>query len=299
MPLGGYLGPGLALASATAFAFGNVFISRTGQSQGDRGVMFSVLMTMAISAVLWIVFEGAALPDRMSPIGILWFALAGVSAMVFGRSLLYASVRRLGVARSSAVKRLNPFFSVLLAAVILHEAVHGADLAGMACIAAGFWLMIGETFRARGRGRKGVGLADYGVGVTAALAYAVAYILRKLGLAALPSPALGTLVSAVAGFALFLGLSLVSPRVRGNLVGMFSHLDRWIVTAAVAVSLGQILMFAALAHAPVSTVVMIASLEIFISIFLSVVVFRTERSVTRPVLAAAGLATIGVVLVAF
>ena len=292
------LGPLLALASAVAFAFGNVFISRTGLSQGDRGVMFSVVVTMAMSAALWGVIEGTALPLGLPWRGIVWFALAGVSAMVFGRSLLYASVRRLGVARSSAVKRLNPFFSVLLASVILQEAIGLSDLAGMVCIAAGFGLMIQESFAQRATDPTGHRPADYAIGVTAALAYAMAYILRKLGLEALPSPAFGTFISALAGFCVFLGSSVVNPRMRANLVGMFRHLDRWIGLAAVFVSIGQILMFAALAYAEVSTVVMIASLEIFLSIFLSIFVFKTERRLTRAVMIAAVLAFIGVGLVA-
>jgi drug/metabolite transporter (DMT)-like permease len=293
-----FLGPLLALTSAASFAFANVFISRTELSKGDRGVMFSVVVTIAMSTGLWIIVEGAALPAGMSMYGIGWFALAGVSAMVFGRSLLYASIRRLGVVRSSAVKRLNPFFAVILAGIVLHEAIETIDVIGMACIAAAFGLIIRDSFLQRGPLGIGHRPADYAIGVAAALAYAISYILRKLGLETLPSPALGTLISALAGFSVFLCWSVVSARVRSNLAGMFSHLDRWIVLAAVFVSIGQILMFAALGHAEVSTVVMIASLEIFLSMFLSVIVFRTERRLTSAVLIAATLAFVGVGLVA-
>lgn len=296
------LGQALALASAVSFALSNIFISRTSRSGGDRGVLFSVVVTIALSGVVWLVLEGGAAgagaPGFWRGVG--WFAFAGLCAMVFGRSLLYASIRALGVTRSSAVKRLNPFFSVLIAALVLGEPITGVDGIGMAAIAAAFGLLIRESFRRRGSGIRGApqGPSAYAAGVGSAFAYAAAYSARKLGLAELPSPAFGTLVSAVAGLACFAAIGLVSAPMRANLRGIFTHLDRWIVLAALLVSAGQILLFAALAHEDVSTVVMIASLEIFIAMFLSVAVFRTEPMPGPAVLAAAGFASLGVVLVA-
>lgn len=293
------LGLALAFASAVSFALSNNCISRTSRSGGDKGVMFSVIVTIAMSGALWLAIDGGRLPETTAPLGLVWFALAGVAAMVFGRSLLYASIQRLGVARSSAVKRLNPFFSVLLAAAILGEAVGLADAAGMVAIALAFGLLLSERLtRAARNGPDVPGLSAYMIGVGAALAYAFSYILRKLGLIELPSPALGTLVSALTGLAVFIAIAAVSPTTRANLLGMFAHLDRWVVMAAVLVSAGQILLFAALAYADVSGVVMVASLEIYISIALSVLVFRSEPMPGPRVLMSAALAMLGVVLVA-
>lgn len=285
----------LAFGSAASFALSNICISRTSGSGGDKGVLFSVVVTMGLAAALWVVLDGACIPANASPAGLVWFGLAGLAAMVFGRSLLYASVRALGVARSSAVKRLNPFFSVLLAALILGEALRWPDAVGMVAIATAFALMVGGALR---RAPGEVRVQAYMLGVGSALAYAFSYVFRKLGLDALPSPALGTLVSAVAGFAVFALLAAVNADRRANLLGMFRQLDRWVVFAALLVSAGQILLFAALAHADVASVVMVASLEIFISIGLSVFVFRSEPMPGRRVLLAAGLAMAGVVLVA-
>lgn len=292
----------LAVLSAFSFALANNFISRTSRSGGDKGVMFSVVVTMAISGLLWLALEAGdttSIAREALWSGIAWFALAGLCAMVFGRSLLYESVRRLGVARSTAVKRLNPFFSVLLAALVLQEPVTEIDGLGMAAIAGAFALLIRDSLGQRAQSlAQGIRPALYLFGVFAALAYAFAYVTRKIGLGFLPSPAFGTLVSALAGFACFALMAIFSSRVRENFAGMFAHLDRWIVGAAVLVSLGQILLFAALAYEEVSTVVMIASLEIFISVFLSVAVFRSEPLPGVAVLGAGALATFGVVLVA-
>jgi drug/metabolite transporter (DMT)-like permease len=309
MPLAGdeiiagpLLGQLLAVFSAASFAFANNFISLTRRSGGDKGVLFSVLVTMAMSGLIWVVLESSVgiVPKSdadWQAIG--WFALSGVCAMVFGRSLVFESIRRLGVTRSTAVKRLNPFFSVVLAASLLHERISLADLVGMAAIAAAFGLMIRESFV---HGRISVGGAPpashYLFGVFGALAYAFAYIARKLGLNLVDAPAFGTFVSAVAGFAFFGLVATVSERYRSFFRNLFNSLDRWIVASAIMVSLGQILLFAALAHERISTVVMIASLEIFISVFLSVMIFRSERMPGPAVIVAAVLATAGVLFVA-
>ena len=285
-----------------AFALSNIFVSRTSRSGGDKGVIFSVLVTMAISAVIWLMLEASRTGMPTTPANwtaIAWFALAGVLAMVFGRTLVFESIRRLGVTRSTAVKRLNPFFSVVLAAVLLSDPITGLDAVGMTAIALGFALLIREAVRRKSRlAVEHPAPLAYLFGVFGALAYAMAYILRKLGLDLMPTPAFGTLVSAVTGFAAFGVLAVASARYRAYFAGIFTHLDRWIVLAAVMVSFGQILLFAALAYEKVSTVVMIASLEIFISILLSVLVFRTEPMPGRAVLLSAGLAMTGVVLVA-
>lgn len=295
------MGQILAAASAGSFAFSNYFISRTTQSGGDKGVMFSVLVTVAISGGLWALLEGAqtTIPRTGGDwLAWLWFAIAGVLAMVFGRSLVFESIRRLGVTRSSAVKRLNPFFSVMFAFLLLGEAITRLDILGMGAIALAFGLLIRESIRKRGAAIAAPSPQAYLFGIFGALAYALSYIGRKAGLEILPAPAFGTFLSAASGFAAFAGLALVSPRYAANFKGIFRYLDRWIVAASVLVSFGQILLFAALAYESVSTVVMIASLEVFISIFLAVVVFRSEAVPGPAILFAALLATIGVILVA-
>jgi len=298
------IGQMLALASAASFAFSNVFISHTRRSGGDKGVLFSVLVTMAMSFLLFLALEArqtglVPLRTEGAPMGMLMFAGAGVMAMVFGRTLVFESIRRLGVTRSSAVKRLNPFFSVILAAILLSEPVTGGDLAGMAAIALAFAILIRESVRLRGTLRvEAPPPAAYLFGVVGALAYALSYIGRKAGLDALPAPAFGTFVSAVTGFAVFSALALISSRYRILFRGVFRDLDRWIVMAAIMVSLGQVLLFAALAFETVTTVVMIASMEIFLSMFLSIIIFRTERAPGPIILIAAAMATAGVLLVA-
>lgn len=296
-----YLGELLALLSATSFAVFNVTISATKGSRGDKGVLFSVIVTIGFSFLVFLALEAGSLSlsaSRETGHAIAAFAFAGVSAMAFGRSLVFSSVRRLGPTRASAVKRLNPFFSVILAAIILSEPVTFFDLAGLMVIALAFALLVRDSMKQANPATDTATPLAYGIGAAAALAYSVSYIGRKIGLDLMDAPAFGTFLSAVAGFMAFALLALFSPTYRTMFRGVFANIDRPIILCAFFVSVGQILMFAALAHASVSTVVIIASMEIFITIFLSWLVLGTEKAPGGVVLSSAALAVLGVVFVA-
>ena len=296
-----HFGQMLALASAFSFAFANVLIARSAGRRDSRGVVFSVLVTVVLSAAVWLFTETAAMPDIGSESwwrGIGFYALAGVLAMVVGRSFLYTSVRRLGVIRSSTVKRMNPFFSSLLAFLILGEMITGLGFVGMLALLAAFSLMIAESARQQTDTTAPPPVWDYGFGVLSAFAYGSAYVFRKFGVLELPYPAFGTFISAATGFAAFVLAGLLVKTYRDQLTGIFSDLDRWMIAASIAVSLGQILFFAAIVHETVIVVVMIASLEIFIATFLSIFVFRLDRQLSLSLVLASLLAFGGVIMIA-
>ncbi len=296
------LGQILALLSATSFAFGNIFIARAADAGGDRGVSLSVLVTMIMSLAAWIVAENAAVPVASSKgllNGLALFAGAGAAAMILGRSLVFKSIQVAGVIRASALKRLNPFFSVILAFVFLHEVVKPLGLVGMGLLAAGFGLMIVRAiWRPGSADGGGLPVSSYIWGVAAAAFYALAYLCRKLGLDAIAAPAFGTFISAATGLVGFAILAVFFQRYRRGLLTMFSALNRWTLGAAIAISAGQILMFAALFYERVSVVVTISALEIFLSAFLAVGIFKTETRPDSATLVSAGLAMAGVILVA-
>lgn len=297
-----WLGAGLALAAGVCFAAGNVLVVKSSDARGDKGATLSVFVTAAIATLIWLVFEGGAAPDFGDPRlleAVLWFGLAGLFAMALGRAFVFVSIRTLGATRASAVKRVNPFFSAVLAWVLLGERVTETDGVGMALIAFAFAVMIRRSF---GRDVAAADAApaarDYGWGLAAALCYASSYVARKFGLAAADLPAFGAMVSAFAGLLAIAALGVAIRRFRENLVNAFRWATPWTLAAGVAVSFGQIFTFAALAHADVMTVVMVSSLEMFISNVLAVAVFRTERRAHPSVVVGAILAGSGAVAVA-
>jgi len=297
-------GAGLALLSAACFAGSNVFVSKSAaRTSDDRGVLLSIVFTFALSSLAWLIVEGARTGAETGNIwlsGVGWYALSGLFSVVLGRKFLYASLRRLGVTRGSAVKRLNPFFSVLLAFLLLGETISALDGLGMALVACAFAILIQRSFSMRGDGSSGIEPrpVDYLWGVASALAYATSYIARKQGLDTVAAPAFGTMISALAGLLIFGAAAIVVPARRADIRTLFVGIDRWIVGAGMCISSGQILLFAALFYESISTVVMISSLETFISVFLSVVVFRTEVRPDFRIVSAAVLATLGVIAVA-
>ena len=289
----GLLGETLAVLSALSFAMFNIVISGTKRSRADNGVLFSVVVTIGFSFALFVVLEAGRLDlsaSKDTAMGIGSFAFAGIAAMVFGRTLVFDSIRRLGATRASAVKRLNPFF--------LSEVVTRYDFFGLIVIALAFGLLVQDSFRKSEDSVAPPKPIAYVIGASAALAYAISYIGRKAGLNFMDAPALGTFISALSGLIGFAAISIFSERYRTMFRNLFRDIDSHIVAASILVSMGQILMFAALAYEKVSTVVMISSLEVFFSIFLSTVIFRIEKRPRAFVLLAAALAIVGALLVA-
>jgi len=307
--LGGYLGEALAASSAILFSLSNVTIAlgtRKTQGKGANGALLSVFISAGLAACMW-PFIGLPLdsfpdaPERMSAMG--WFIVAGILATFLGRDLLYKSIQGLGVVQAAAVKRLNPFFSTLLALVVLGEVISPKAGGGIALIALSFGLIIRESLMRANRNtgpvdKDGPRLVDYLFGPGSALAYAFAYIARKFGLLHVADPVLGTLVGAVAGIACYYIAGIFSRRYRSSALGVFSTANRWQVMAGVFMSLGQMAQFGSLQFAEVSRVVMITSSEIFISIFLSVYVFRLEKTPSTTTFVAAIAAMFGVMLIA-
>lgn len=120
------MGEWYALGSALCFAVANITIMR-GAPRGadDNGAFLSLLLTAGISALGWL-FVGST--QGFAPVtarGVAWLAAAGVLTAFIGRVFLYASIQRLGAMRASTIKRLNPFFAVLLGVLVLGESVSG------------------------------------------------------------------------------------------------------------------------------------------------------------------------------
>lgn len=303
------LGQLYALASALSFAFASIGIS-VNQRRGypNDGAFLSVVITVLFAFGLFVIFERGVLPSTDDPLfmeGILWFAMAGLFAMVFGRTLVFRSIKLLGVTRGTTVKKFNPFFSVFFAFLFLSELFSAWEMVGMGALAAALALLVSDKSRKYASQDPlkthsfGATALLYLPGILACLAYAVSYIARKIGLDTLSVPAFGTFVSAVSGLLFYLLAATFSGTYRGFVFGGLKNIRPMTLGIGISMSLGQVLFFTALAYEKLSTVVVISALETFIAIFLSVVVFRLEQRPSVKQLGAACLATIGVGLVTF
>ncbi|NBW79902.1 MAG: EamA family transporter, partial [Betaproteobacteria bacterium] len=113
----------IALLAAMCWAGANTFIARGSSHQGgDNGAFLSILMTVLIAGVVWLIGGGT---DRqlLNLEGLAWFVIAGALTIFVGRVFFHSSVQYMGAVRSSSVKRLVPLFSVLLGVLCLGESL--------------------------------------------------------------------------------------------------------------------------------------------------------------------------------
>lgn len=287
----------IALGSATLYALSGVAIARGAAEgrPGDNGAFLSIVFTAVLSLALWLATGGLGLLAGASPEQ-LWAALrffiaAGVFSTVLGRWALFRSVALGGAVRASALRCLTPVLAALFALALLFEVPGWLSMTGMALILGGTMLVQGAR---RGPAVARPGWLVWGLG-TAAF-YGLAYVLRKVGMQHLAGPVFGALVGALTGLAWYLLATPFSATVRRTLRASVRDCGRWQVVAAAAMAVAQIGQFLALARTDVATVAVIGSAETAISIFLAVIVFRSEPLPGLMVLAGAAISTFGVAL---
>ena len=288
------MGEWFALASALCFGIANVTVMRGARpGDDDNGAFLSLLLTIGIAGIGWLVWGATAGFVPVSGQALAWFAAAGVFAAFVGRVFLYASIQHLGAMRAATVKRLNPFFAVLLGLMVLGETATGGMVWGALLIVVSFAVLLLAQWRSVAPAASDAASGatpswrniGYVYGPVAALGYALGNLLRKFGLELAPDPLLGALVGTAVGALVFVGVAGVNGSYRRALRGSFRRPRPWLWVAGIMASLGQILTFVALGHSPMSTVALVVSMEVFITIGLSLLV-SGERLTPRIAIAA-------------
>ncbi|MEY8840550.1 EamA family transporter [Cribrihabitans sp. XS_ASV171] len=272
------IGEALAVLAALAYGLAGVLIVRGKDSaQGDNGVFLSVVMTAVMSGMLWL-GRGSVTVDEIATSGGLRamgiFAMAGIMANVFGRQSMYRATERIGAVRAGLLRRLTPLFALPCAFVILGEVPDPATLLGAGIVLAGVLVYMRKPAGAA-PATPGAGLGLM-LGILSALAYALAYSFRGLGLETMPDAAFGTCVGALVGAAWGLATALIGKGARDG--WRFITIDRGPrhLQAALALTTGQLLQFFALKHATVLSVSVLGTLEVLFSALFVGLVTRTE-----------------------
>jgi drug/metabolite transporter (DMT)-like permease len=319
------IGELLALLAAFSFGCANVMVKRGVTPQSvDNGAFLSVLITFVLAGIITItrgLFQDWTL---FTAKGIGWFVLAGILTAFLGRTLLFSSIQHLGSVRASAIKRLNPLFTVLIGVLFLHDSLNSMIIIGMIMILGSSAILMYESFISYRRAKreeaatneKTVVLSEeasnknlwvkgfqllaslgYMYGVVSALAYSVGYVVRKEGLEEIPDPFFGTMIGALVGIMIFLILSLVKKQYRKSIRLTFTSFRPWLFAAGTATSLGQILYFSALTYSDVSRVAIIASTDVIFTLILSSLIFKTHEGITRTVFFTSVIAMTGAVFI--
>jgi drug/metabolite transporter (DMT)-like permease len=300
------MGELLAVVSMTFFAMTNIAVVRghDGKSRSS-GAFLSILVTFLLAFMIWAVSAFRQDWPPVSREALAWFAGSGVLTIFIGRVFVYASIQHLGAIRASAVKRLNPFFAVLLGVLVLGETISTPMLAGMLLIVLSFAVLVRQAVfmadddpsaRQQSAFDRFVNLG-YLYGPVSALAYATGYIARKQGMTLHPDAAFGTALGALTGIICFLFASGFIRSYRDDLIRTFTTFNPWFLLAGTLSSLGQISYFAALKYIGISKIALIVSMEVFMTMILSTVVFLSKEKLTPDVIIAAVLGFAGTVFV--
>jgi drug/metabolite transporter (DMT)-like permease len=302
------MGELLALCSACCFGAANVTITRGAGAKGeDNGAFLSILLTAAIGGGWWVLQNAGHGFPAMRMDSMLWFAGAGILTIFIGRVFLYASVQHLGAVPASAVKRLNPVFSVLLGVLLLGESFDGAMALGMLLIGASFAVLIRQSLKTAAMPKPGTGPArsigatlanlGYFYGPVSALAYAFGYVARKQGLVGMPDPAFGTMFGSIVGAVVFVLIARFVHSYRVALRQTFQAFNPWLFAAGVLSSAGQLLYFAALSNSTIARCAILSSMEAFFTILFTVAVTRSFKQLNAPVLVACTLGVLGTLFI--
>ena len=301
------MGEALAILSMTMFALTNIAILRghDGKSRSS-GAFLSMIITFLMSTLIWLIMVLRNGWPELNATAVAWFALGGFLTIYVGRVLLYASIQHLGAIKASAVKRLNPFFSVLLAVLILGERISLPMMIGMFLIVMSFTVLVRQALfvsNQAGLGAEKQNAFDrllnlgYLFGPVSAFAYAAGYIARKQGMIVLPDSALGTMIGAFTGIVFFLITSTFVNSYREDLRKTFSVFNKWFLMAGCLSTFGQIAYFTALNFIGITKIALITSMEVFMTMILSAVVFQSREKLSADIMLAASLGFLGTVFV--
>ena len=137
----------------------------------------------------------------------------------------------------------------------------------------------------------------YLYGPVSALAYASGYVARKQGMMVLADSALGTMIGALSGIVFFVITSAFVNSYREDLRKTFTTFNKWFLMAGCLSTFGQISYFTALNYIAISKIALITSMEVFVTMILSTMVFLSKEKLTPDVMIAAGLGFLGTVFV--
>jgi drug/metabolite transporter (DMT)-like permease len=226
---------GAVWAAASGIGFG-VFQSLNRRAVAQIDVQLATLLQLVIAAVVLAALAVAttdvtSIADA-SAFALSMFVLGGLTHFFVGWTLLNASQKRIGAARTSPLLAMTPLFGVGVAFVTLGEVPGALAWIGIGLMTLGAWLV--------GFARAGeIAWRDSALGLGCAAAWSVSPVLIREGLDGLDSPLLGLtvgLLAAIAAYGIVLAFrplpatdrSLVLDALDWKLVaGMFVALSTW------------------------------------------------------------------------
>lgn len=288
-----------AIVAAVSFALWNVFLQRGLVHGGSTRLVLFILALCEVACflpvVLLLAWRGALppLPGR----GLVWFVMAGLLTSIAGTFLATQATRRIGAAQTTALRLLDPFFAYVIATLFLSEKLSARAVGGILILAVALVLLQRDrketTAAARGPGRAG-GMA---FAVAASLAFTVASIVRKVGLAIIPSAIVAAMIEGTAGLVVVGAIVLFSGSGRQDVREMRrpAHRDLW--WAGCAAASGTFFLNLALQRVPVPIAVALRNTSPWFALAFIPLLISVQHRPGRLVWASTGLLTVGMLLI--
>jgi len=262
-----------ALAAGAGFG---VFQAINRQAVRGMDVYVATFVQLAVSTVVLVTIslltEDVSLIFNASVSTIFNFAAAGFLHFLIGWTLLNASQKKIGAARTSPLIGTTPLFAAVIAVFTLHEYPTWLDLVGIAIIVTGAYLVSRESADPATANNRKLSIISIlqasWLGLGTALFWALSPIFIRFGLQGLPSPLLGVTVGVTASA---LGYGIVLLWQRGRWLGQPITNEAWTLKliAGVLVGFSTWMRWVALDLAPVAVVLALSMISTPVVILLS------------------------------
>jgi transporter family protein len=303
------LGSLLGLFSAVTFGV-NSIITRRGMLRASSHYISTItVFTGPIFFLLMSSITGDLFELRQIPLqACVFLALSGVSQFALGRTWAYRSIQLIGANRSNIVTSLNPIVTILLAMIVLKEAITLTIGIGILCMLAGPLLILLKeevtqsegTLEANPDGKK-VDRSTFTKGILYGIGSAIfrgsSLVLIKLGLEHGGAPIAGNLIAYLAASIVILPSSILNKDHREELFHGGEKSFKIALLSGLTTNIAQLMMFFALGFGSAIIVsLLLRTYPIWVLLF-SFIFNREYESFSRWVISGNGLIMTGTILI--
>lgn len=312
----------ITLLSATTFGINHAMIRR-GVISGTatQAVAISMPVGLAFFTVVTLLVGQLGVIAQFSPFALFMLAAAGIVHFVFGRYCAYRAIAAIGVNLAMPVTQWSMLVSLALAMNFLDEKLDAVTLAGIALIILGPALLAARHSRRRTvpavittatattatTAAATTTTADstfkprlvegYTFAFLACFGWGSSPVLVRAGLDG-PGQALAGGVVSYAAATVVITLLMLVPGPRRDLASMTARNLRWFSGTSIMTAVSQMLLYLAMAIAPVIVVQPLLRFQTLASTIAGWYLNRQHESFDRGVLWAIGVSMIGAVLLA-
>ncbi len=259
-----------ALASGAGFGLFQSLNRRAVKEADALPSTFSLLLgsALVLSAIALVTDEPGRI-WRAPPSALLHFFLASFFHFLLGWTLLNASQKRIGAARTSPLLSTTPVFATVLAALLLAEVPSPPVLLGVVVVVGGVYVISAPARDPRPVQDIATGWRASMYGIGAATCWAISPLFIRHGLEGLDSPLLGVTAGLWGCAALLALILLVRPRKPGHLRRPAGEDAAFRVAAAVLVGLATWARWMAVDLVPISVALALTQVSVPIVLLLS------------------------------